>query len=97
MPKVIVIAEVEDAARFEEGIPYFERALQLNPLDPNNQLYLTQLAVSHLCAGRYDKAVEYTQQAMEQGAVTGEYYPGGWVDVGTPERLQLLEAQLQAS
>jgi MurNAc alpha-1-phosphate uridylyltransferase len=36
-------------------------------------------------------------KAMELGAVSGEYYPGGWVDVGTPERLQLLEAQLQAS
>lgn len=35
--------------------------------------------------------------AMDNGAVSGEYYPGGWVDVGTPERLQLLEAQLQAN
>jgi MurNAc alpha-1-phosphate uridylyltransferase len=35
--------------------------------------------------------------AMEQCAVSGEYFSGGWVDVGTPERLQLLEAELQAS
>lgn len=32
--------------------------------------------------------------AMEQGTVTGEYYAGGWVDVGTPERLRALEQEL---
>lgn len=61
---VLGLALSLSAARFEEGIPHFERALQLNPLDPNNQLYLTQLALAHLCAGQHDKAVLHTQEAI---------------------------------
>lgn len=34
------------------------------------------------------------RRAMLEGAVTGEYYAGRWVDVGTPERLQALDAML---
>lgn len=34
--------------------------------------------------------------AIAQGAVSGEYFSGGWVDVGTPERLYSLEAELLA-
>ncbi len=42
------------------------------------------------------------RQAIEQQAltgaclITGEHYQGGWVDVGTPERLQQLDARLSA-
>jgi MurNAc alpha-1-phosphate uridylyltransferase len=32
--------------------------------------------------------------AMEQGAVSGEHYSGGWYDIGTPERLAELERAL---
>ncbi|MCM2130177.1 N-acetylmuramate alpha-1-phosphate uridylyltransferase MurU [Larsenimonas rhizosphaerae] len=32
--------------------------------------------------------------AMEQHRVTGEHFTGQWVDVGTPERLHALDAQL---
>jgi MurNAc alpha-1-phosphate uridylyltransferase len=32
--------------------------------------------------------------AMKEGKVTGELYEGEWLDIGTPERLQLLNAQL---
>ncbi len=32
--------------------------------------------------------------AMQAGAVTGELYAGQWWDIGTPERLQLLDQQL---
>jgi len=34
--------------------------------------------------------------AAEKGAVTGEEYLGRWTDVGTPERLQALDAELKA-
>ncbi len=34
--------------------------------------------------------------AAERGAVTGEEYGGRWTDVGTPERLQALDAELKA-
>lgn len=32
--------------------------------------------------------------AMKEGKVTGELYEGEWIDIGTPERLELLNAQL---
>ncbi len=32
--------------------------------------------------------------AMKEGKVTGELYRGEWLDIGTPERLELLNAQL---
>jgi MurNAc alpha-1-phosphate uridylyltransferase len=32
--------------------------------------------------------------AMKEGKVTGELYEGEWLDIGTPERLELLNAQL---
>lgn len=34
--------------------------------------------------------------AMAEGRVSGEYFAGRWTDVGTPERLQELDAQLTA-
>ena len=34
------------------------------------------------------------RQAIERGAVSGEYYSGRWVDVGTLERLEALEREL---
>ena len=35
--------------------------------------------------------------AAAHGAVTGELHAGRWTDVGTPERLRLLDAELQAT
>jgi len=35
------------------------------------------------------------RQAAADGAVSGERYRGGWVDVGTPERLRALDAALR--
>ncbi|MFW2405373.1 MAG: N-acetylmuramate alpha-1-phosphate uridylyltransferase MurU [Gammaproteobacteria bacterium] len=32
--------------------------------------------------------------AMDRRRISGELYPGRWIDVGTPERLQLLDAEL---
>ncbi len=34
------------------------------------------------------------EQAIATGALSGEHYPGGWEDVGTPERLAALDARL---
>ncbi len=54
------------AARYEEGIPWFDRALQLNPLDPQYYLIATQLAFAHLGAGQFEKAAEYAHDAIRQ-------------------------------
>ena len=34
--------------------------------------------------------------AMAHGRVSGEYHPGRWTDVGTPERLAQLDAEIKA-
>ena len=33
------------------------------------------------------------RQAISAKKVTGEYFPGTWMDIGTPERLQWLDKQ----
>lgn len=35
------------------------------------------------------------REAITAGDVTGEYFPGSWVDVGTPERLAELDQQIR--
>ena len=42
------------------------------------------------------KLAPLLRQAMEAGKVSGEYFSGQWVDVGTPERLELLDQQLKS-
>ncbi len=49
---------------YHEGIPWFEKALQLNPLDPQSHLYLTQLALAKLGAERYEDAAEHAREAI---------------------------------
>lgn len=41
------------------------------------------------------KLAPLLRQAMQQGKVSGEYFFGQWIDVGTPERLELLDKQLR--
>ncbi len=42
------------------------------------------------------KLAPLLRQAMQAGKVSGEYFSGQWVDVGTPERLELLDKQLMS-
>jgi len=41
--------------------------------------------------------VPLLQTAMTQNQVTGEIYSGVWIDVGTPERLQEVNALITQS
>ncbi len=43
------------------------------------------------------KLAPLLRAAMTSGAVSGQHHRGRWTDVGTPERLQQLDAQLQAT
>ncbi len=36
-------------------------------------------------------------RAIQAGSVSGEYYPGDWVDVGTPQRLKILDKKLTSA
>ncbi len=49
----------------------------------------------NLEAGRFPLAPLLTR-AIEHGRVTGEKFAGTWTDVGTPERLELLDRMLRA-
>ena len=42
------------------------------------------------------KLAPLLRQAMQEGKVSGEYFSGKWIDVGTPERLELLDKQLRS-
>ncbi|MCP4695748.1 MAG: nucleotidyltransferase family protein [Gammaproteobacteria bacterium] len=48
------------------------------------------------CTARHFPLSSLIQQAIQAGRATGEYYPGPWIDVGTPARLQRLEKKLRA-
>jgi tetratricopeptide (TPR) repeat protein len=52
------------AARYQEGIPWFEKALELNPVDPQKHNYLSQLAVAKLCNGQHEAAIENAVEVM---------------------------------
>jgi adenylate cyclase len=54
------------AAEYESAIQCFERALQLSPLDPQQDLYLTQLALSELGVERYDDAIAHARDALRR-------------------------------
>lgn len=52
---------------------------------------------TNLVAGEGAKLAPLLRAAMTQGRVSGEHHPGRWEDVGTPERLALLDAELRAN
>lgn len=57
-------------------------------------IYRAQL-FSAIKPGLAVKLAPLLRQAMQEGKVSGEYFSGRWVDVGTPERLELLDKQLK--
>lgn len=48
-----------------------------------------------LAVGQPAKLAPLLRSAMSQGQVSGTHYTGRWEDVGTPERLALLDAELR--
>jgi adenylate cyclase len=52
--------------RPDEGIPYIERALQLNPQDARNQIFLCFIARGHFTARRYETAIEFARKAVQE-------------------------------
>ncbi|MGQ0836489.1 MAG: winged helix-turn-helix domain-containing tetratricopeptide repeat protein [Gammaproteobacteria bacterium] len=49
--------------RFTEAIPYFEKAINLSPHDPQRWAFCSYRALAHLLAGEYAHAVEWAQKA----------------------------------
>ena len=56
---------------------------------------LDPVLFQHCEPGRFPLA-PLLRQAICNGQVSGEYYPGRWYDIGTPERLVRLDAELQS-
>jgi adenylate cyclase len=54
------------AGRYDDGIPWIESALELNPLDPRNYMFMTHLAVAHLCAGHHQASVDLVREATRR-------------------------------
>ena len=63
---VLGVALSLSAARFEEGISWIEKAVAINPRDPINHLYLSQLSLAYLCAGRIERSVEIAEEALRR-------------------------------
>jgi len=59
-------------------------------------IYQSQL-FREVLPGTATKLAPLLYQAIALGKISGEYYPGLWMDVGTPERLHLLDARLSDS
>lgn len=60
--------------------------------------YLTPALVNNYPAKRPKfPLVEAFRHAIGNGLLTGQVFDGGWSDVGTPERLQILDNQLRQS
>jgi adenylate cyclase len=45
---------------------HLEEAMRMSPHDPQNAIFNTGLAIAHYFAGRYTKAVEYSEKALQQ-------------------------------
>ncbi len=52
---------------------------------------------SSVTRGSKAKLAPLLRAAMRTGQVSGELHSGGWEDIGTPERLAALDAQLRAA
>jgi adenylate cyclase len=63
---VLGVALSWSAARYEEGIPWIERAIRLNPLDPRHFRFVTDLALAHLGAGNFEDAVDASEEAIRR-------------------------------
>ena len=59
-------------------------------------VYRPQL-FKHVAAGSTAKLAPLLREAIAEEKICGEHFQGVWVDVGTPERLRLLDAQLVGS
>jgi len=50
--------------RFAEAIPYFEKAINLSPYDPQRWAFFSYRSLAHLLAGEFEQALEWAQRAI---------------------------------
>jgi len=54
------------AGRTDEAMGRLERAIQRSPLDPQNAIFNTGIAIVHYLSGRFADAVGYARRALQQ-------------------------------
>ncbi len=98
---------VDNPAQHSEGDFYLTRRGQVLSevsslqTEPAQRLTFAGVSVlspklfAHLNPGKAPLA-PILRAAMQTGQAQGQYWPGAWVDVGTPERLADLDAQILA-
>jgi len=59
--------------RFAEAIPYFEKAIQLSPHDPQRWAYYSYRSLAHLLSMEFDLALEWAQKAIR--VPNSHYWP----------------------
>jgi tetratricopeptide (TPR) repeat protein len=59
--------------RFEEAIPFLERAVELSPHDPQRWAFLAYGALAHLFAGHFQEAAGWAQKAIR--VPNSHYWP----------------------
>jgi adenylate cyclase len=60
----------------DKGIAHQQRAMRLSPRSPFTSYYMHCISLGHFASGRYDKVVEWEQQALQR---TPDY----WISLGT--------------
>jgi pentatricopeptide repeat protein len=57
-----------------EAITSLSLAIRLSPHDRQNPIFMAGIAVAHYCAKRYDQAIEWGRNGIQQGpSITGLY------------------------
>lgn len=90
---------VPNAAHHQEGDFALDDTGLLSQAGPHKLTY-SGISVLHrdLFKGldeQYLALAPLLRKAMAENRVTGELFPGEWRDIGTPERLQVLDAELR--
>jgi tetratricopeptide (TPR) repeat protein len=50
--------------RFVEAIPYFEKAIELSPHDPQRWAYYSYRSLAHLLAEEFELAIDWANKAI---------------------------------
>lgn len=57
--------------RFDEALPYFQKAIDLSPYDPQRWAFMSYRSLMHLFAGQFAEAAEWAEKATQ---VPGAHY-----------------------
>lgn len=84
----------------EMAIDHTSRAMRLSPLDTATYLWQTRIGLAHFCAGRYDKAVFFAENALRDQPTYGfalRVAAAGHALAGRSEQSQRAMARLRQS